>query len=55
MVRLEIEKRQCEDSKIKKISILKGMQVYHNYIRPHEGLEGKTPAEACGIELKGGE
>ena len=29
------------------------MQVYHNYIRPHEGLEGKTPAEACGIELKG--
>ena len=22
-------------------------------VRPHEGLEGKTPAEACGIELKG--
>lgn len=39
--------------KIKETAILKGMQVYHNYIRPHEGLEGKTPAEACGIELKG--
>lgn len=39
--------------KIKKTSILKGMQVYHNYIKPHEGLEGKTPAEACVIELKG--
>lgn len=39
--------------KTKDTAILKGMQVYHNYIRPHEGLKGKTPAEACGIELKG--
>lgn len=39
--------------KIKETAILKGMQVYHNYIRPHEGLDGKTPAEACGIEIKG--
>jgi hypothetical protein len=33
--------------------ILKGYQLFHNYIREHEGLEGKTPAEACGIEIKG--
>jgi putative transposase len=33
--------------------ILKGYQVYHNYFRTHEGLNGKTPAEACGIEIKG--
>jgi len=33
--------------------ILKGYQLFHNYIRPHEGLDGKTPAEACGIEIKG--
>jgi len=33
--------------------ILKGYQLFHNYIRPHEGLEGKTPSEACGIEVKG--
>lgn len=39
--------------KIKETPILQGMQVYHNFIRPHEGLDGKTPAEACGIELKG--
>jgi putative transposase len=39
--------------KIKETPILQGMQIYHNYIRPHEGLEGKTPTEACGIELKG--
>ncbi len=33
--------------------ILKGAQVYHNYIRPHMGLEGKTPAEAAGITVEG--
>jgi len=33
--------------------ILKGYQIFHNFIRPHEGLDGKTPAEACGIEVKG--
>ena len=39
--------------KTKETPILKGMQVFHNYIRPHEGLKGKTPSEACGIEIKG--
>jgi transposase-like protein len=33
--------------------ILKGYKLFHNYIRPHEGLEGKTPAEACGIKIEG--
>ena len=33
--------------------ILKGYQIFHNYIRPHGGLKGKTPAEACGIEIEG--
>lgn len=33
--------------------IVTGYQIFHNYIRPHEGLDGKTPAEACGIEVKG--
>ena len=35
--------------KTKTTPILQGMQIYHNYIRPHEALDGKTPAEACGI------
>jgi transposase-like protein len=39
--------------KKKDTSLLKGYQIYHNYIRPHEGLNGKTPADACGIEIKG--
>jgi putative transposase len=33
--------------------ILKGYQLFHNYIRPHEALGGKTPAEACGITVEG--
>jgi transposase-like protein len=33
--------------------ILTGYQIFHNYIREHEGLDGKTPAEACGITIQG--
>jgi putative transposase len=33
--------------------ILAGYQIFHNYMRPHEGLNGNTPAEACGINIKG--
>ncbi len=39
--------------KKKDTPILTGYQIFHNYIRPHQGLNGKTPAEACGIEVKG--
>ncbi|MGI0102928.1 MAG: IS6 family transposase [Nitrosotalea sp.] len=30
-----------------------GYQMFHNYLRPHMGLEGKTPSEACGIKIEG--
>jgi hypothetical protein len=33
--------------------VLSGMQNFHNYFRPHEGLGGKTPAEAAGIKIEG--
>jgi hypothetical protein len=33
--------------------ILTGYQLFHNYIRPHKALDGKTPAEAAGIEIRG--
>ena len=33
--------------------IIDGYQLFHNYIRPHMGLNGKTPAEVCGIDIKG--
>jgi len=33
--------------------ILTGYQIFHNYIRSHEGLDGKTPSEVCGIKIEG--
>ena len=33
--------------------IFDGSQIYHNYVRPHMGLDGQTPAEVCGIEVRG--
>lgn len=33
--------------------ITRGFQIYYNLIKPHQGLNGKTPAEACGIKIKG--
>jgi hypothetical protein len=39
--------------KTKNTAILQGYQIFHNYLRPHSALEGKTPAEACGIKVEG--
>jgi transposase-like protein len=33
--------------------VLKGYQIYHNFIRPHEALDGRTPADLAGIKVKG--
>jgi hypothetical protein len=33
--------------------ILTGYQIFHNYVRPHEALNGKTPSEAAGIKVEG--
>lgn len=33
--------------------ILKGYQIYHNFLREHQALDGKTPSEACGITING--
>ena len=33
--------------------ILTGLQIYHNYVRGHMGLNGKTPADMAGIKVKG--
>ncbi|MDE1812779.1 MAG: IS6 family transposase [Thaumarchaeota archaeon] len=51
----EIRDREKTMRGIKKMDtpILKGYQIYHNYFRTHEGLDGKTPAQACGIEIQG--
>lgn len=51
----EIRDREKTMRGLKKIDtpILKGYQIYHNFIRGHEALEGKTPAENCGILVEG--
>ena len=33
--------------------ILLGMQIFHNYVRTHMALDGKTPEEAAGIKVEG--
>jgi putative transposase len=39
--------------KSEKSPVIGGMQIFHNFIRPHMGLGGKTPAEAAGIKVEG--
>lgn len=39
--------------KLDQSPLLKGYQIYHNYIRPHSALGGRTPADACGINIQG--
>jgi hypothetical protein len=46
-------KKVFRGPKTKDSPILKGYQIYHNYVRPHESLNGKTPADACGIVVEG--
>lgn len=33
--------------------ILEGYEIFHNCIRPHVALKGKTPAEIAGIKVEG--
>jgi transposase-like protein len=32
--------------------MMEGNRIYYNYLRPHQALEGKTPAEKAGIDLE---
>ncbi len=39
--------------KIEDTPIVEGHRLYYNYIKPHEGLNGKTPSEEAGITVEG--
>lgn len=39
--------------KTKDAPILKGYRIYHNFIRPYEGLDGDTLADRAGIRVRG--
>lgn len=51
----EIRDREKVTRNLKKVDspILTGLQIFHNYVRPHMGLNGKTPSELAGIEVEG--
>jgi transposase-like protein len=51
----EIRDREKVMRSIKKddTPVLTGYQIFHNYVRPHEALKGKTPSEAAGIKVEG--
>jgi len=51
----EIRDREKTMRSLKKVDtpILKCLQIYHNYMRPHESLNGETLAERCGIKIEG--
>ncbi|MDE2589951.1 MAG: DDE-type integrase/transposase/recombinase, partial [Patescibacteria group bacterium] len=34
-------------------SIIDGYRIYHNFVRPHQGLDGKTPADIASITVEG--
>jgi len=51
----EIRDREKVTRNLKKddTPILTGMQIFHNYVRPHMGLHGKTPADLAGVKVEG--
>ena len=50
----EIRDRERVTRNLKKDDtlILTGMQIFHNFVRPHMGLSGKTPADLTGIQVE---
>ena len=51
----EIRDREKVTRNLKSVDspVLKGLQIYHNYIRPHMSLGEKTPSELAGIKVNG--
>lgn len=41
--------------KIESTPIVEGHRIYHNFIKPHMALEGRTPSEEAGITVEGKE
>jgi hypothetical protein len=39
--------------KSKKSPIAEGQRIHYNFVKPHQALEGKTPAQNAGMEVRG--
>ena len=46
-----MEKKIIRGLKTENTPITIGHMIYHNFIRPHMGLDSKTPAEEARIDL----
>jgi hypothetical protein len=40
------------DNDLSASRMLEANRIYYNHLRPHQALEGKTPAEKVGIDLQ---
>jgi hypothetical protein len=51
----EVRNREKVMIGLKKVDtvVLPGYQTYPNYLGPHEGFNGRTPAKKCGIKIEG--
>ena len=36
-----------------KTPIAEGQRIHYNFVKPHEALEGQTPAERAGVGVEG--
>jgi transposase-like protein len=50
---IRIRERVFRGLKKSDTPILTGYQIFHNYVRPHDGIEGATPADKAGIKVEG--
>lgn len=51
---LRHREKVCRGIKREDSAIIAGLRLYHNFVRPHQGLPGHTtPAEAAGIHIQG--
>ncbi|MBI4128405.1 MAG: transposase, partial [Parcubacteria group bacterium] len=48
--RLKVMRGLDHDQSAEKM--MEANRIYYNYLRPHQALKGKTPAEKAGIDLK---
>ena len=49
-VLLTIQDKEGEHTRLQ--TIIDGFRIYYNFIRPHQSLNGKTPAQEANIDLK---
>jgi hypothetical protein len=50
----EVQDREKVMRGLKKVdtTILAGYQLYHNFVRPHEGIDNQTRAERFGVKIE---